>query len=76
VIKSIKPKESKIQLSANSEFLEEPATEDEELVYYLRPYDRSAELEVSFPNELIVIVFFRNELKLELPVTTDIDNTF
>ena len=56
VIKSIKPKESKIQLSANSEFLEEPASEDEELIYYLRPYDRTAELEVSFLTEFIVIV--------------------
>jgi len=48
VIKSIKPKESKIQLSANAEFLEEPATEDEELMYYLKPNERTAELDVFF----------------------------
>ena len=48
MIKSIKPKESKIQLSANAEFLEEPATEDEELMYYLKPNERTAELDVFF----------------------------
>jgi hypothetical protein len=48
VIKYIKPKESKIQLTAEPEFLEDPATEDEELFYRLNPNNQSTILAVQF----------------------------
>lgn len=46
VIKYIKPKESKIQLTAEPEFLEDPATEDEELFYILNTDKQSTQLAV------------------------------
>ena len=68
MIKSIKPKESKIQLSANPEFLEEPATEDEELIYVLSSRERTPDLDKKVKARATSYNRYRQYVLSEIPI--------